>query len=206
MTPPPAPSVRAALDEARRLLAAGPHDAGLAPPAAPAGWLFDNADLLWPGMRVLDVAAGSGRHARLFAAAGWPATAIDRDADRMASLAADAERMHWPLTTIVRDLETGDADLGDAAWDLIVVTHYLHRPLMPAIVRALAPGGVLLYETFTTAQAARGKPTNPAFLLLPGELPRLVAPLATVRQREEEVDGRMVASVAARKLSAREPA
>ena len=124
----------------------------------------------------------------------------------MASLAADAERMHWPLTTIVRDLETGDADLGDAAWDLIVVTHYLHRPLMPAIVRALAPGGVLLYETFTTAQAARGKPTNPAFLLLPGELPRLVAPLATVRQREEEVDGRMVASVAARKLSAREPA
>lgn len=199
---PTATPARAALDEARRLLAAGPPEPGSAPPA---GWIIDNADLLWPGMRVLDVAAGSGRHARLFAAAGWPVTAVDRDASRIAALAADAARRQWPLTALVRDLETGAADLGDAAWDLIVVTRYLHRPLMPALVRALAPGGVLLYETFTTAQAARGKPTNPAYLLLPGELPRLVAPLEIVRQREGDVDGRMVASVAARRLSATEP-
>lgn len=202
----PATPARAALDEARRLLAAGPFGPDDAPPAAPAGWILDNADLLWPGMRVLDVAAGGGRHARLFAAAGWPVTAIDRDADKMAALAAEAARRHWPLTARVHDLETGAADLGEAAWDLIVVTHYLHRPLMPALVRALAPGGVLLYETFTTAQAARGKPTNPAFLLLPGELPRLVAPLEVVRQRDGDVEGRMVASVAARRLSGPEPA
>ena len=126
MTPPPAPSVRAALDEARRLLAAGPREAGLAPPGAPAGWIFDNADLLWPGMRVLDVAAGSGRHARLFAAAGWPVTAIDRDAGRLAALATEAALRHWPLATTVRDLETGAAHRGDAAWALMVVTPAPH--------------------------------------------------------------------------------
>jgi len=184
----------------------GAREFGAQPIDGPAGWVLENVDLLRPGMRVLDVAAGRGRHALLFAAAGWPVTAIDRDTGRMAALAAVAARMDWPVTTVVRDLEAGDASLGDAAWDLILVTHYLHRPLLPAIVRALAPDGVLLYETFTTAQAARGKPTNPAFLLTPGELPRLVAPLVVERQREGDVDGRMVASVAARKPSATESA
>ena len=67
--------------------------------------------------------------------------------------------------------------------------------------RALAPGGLLLYETFTTAQAARGKPTNPDFLLEPGELVARVAPLEVLRQREGDFEGRMVASVAARKAA-----
>ena len=77
------------------------------------------------------------------------------------------------------------------------MTHYLHRPLMPAIVRAVAPAGVLVYETFTRDQAARGRPTNPAFLLEPGELVALVAPLEVVRSREGDVRGRDVASVVA---------
>jgi len=64
----------------------------------------------------------------------------------------------------------GVVDLGTEAYELVLVVHYLHRPLFPSLVRALAPGGLLLYETFTTAQAARGKPTNPDFLLEPGEL------------------------------------
>jgi SAM-dependent methyltransferase len=97
----------------------------------------------------------------------------------------------------VRDLESEPVELGDEAYDLVVVTHYLHRPLFPALVRALAPGGVLLYETFTKGQAARGRPTNPAFLLEPGELPRLVAPLEVLRQREGDVDGKLIASVVA---------
>jgi SAM-dependent methyltransferase len=158
-----------------------------------------------PGMRVADVAAGRGRHALLLAAAGFLVTAFDRDAAAMARVRDLAARCDWSLTTEVRDLEAEGADLGDAAFDAIVVTHYLHRPLFPAIVRALAPGGVLLYETFTTAQALRGKPTNPAFLLEPGELPRLVAPLEVLRAREGDVDGRMVASVVARKADASAP-
>jgi hypothetical protein len=105
--------------------------------------------------------------------------------------------MGMAITTRVHDLEQGDAELGRAAFDLVVVTHYLHRPLMPAIVAALAPGGVLIYETFTRAQAANGRPTNPDFLLEDGELPTLVAPLRVVRQREGEYDGRFVASVVA---------
>lgn len=177
----------------------GARDFGPGPIDDPAGWLLDNADVLRRGMRVLDVAAGRGRHALLLAGAGFSVTAIDRDEARMARLGEIATRLGWPLTTVVRDLETGDADLGESGYDLIVVTHYLHRPLFPALVRALAPDGVLVYETFTTAQAARGKPTNPAFLLEPGELPRLVQPLDVVRSREGEVEGRMVASIVARR-------
>lgn len=175
----------------------GAREFGPAPIDGPAGWLLDNADLLRPGWRVLDVAAGRGRHALPLAGAGLPVTAVDRDAAKMARLQDLATRFGLPLTTEVRDLETGDVTFGDAAYDLVIVTNYLHRPLLPAIVRAVAPGGALVYETFTTAQAARGKPSNPAFLLEPGELPRLVAPLTVIRQREGDVDGRCVASVVA---------
>lgn len=177
----------------------GPRAFGPQPIDGPAGWLLDNADLLRRGMRVLDVAAGRGRHALLLAGAGFTVTAVDRDERRMQRLRELAARLQWPLAAEVRDLETGAVDLGNAAYDLIVVTHYLHRPLFPALVRALAPEGLLCYETFTTAQAERGRPTNPAFLLAPGELARLVAPLEVVRSREGEVDGRMVASVVARR-------
>ncbi len=180
----------------------GAREFGPASIDGPAGWLLDNLDVLRPGMRVLDVAAGRGRHALLLAGAGLTVTAIDRDEARMTRLAEVAARLGLSIETQVRDLEAPDVDLGDGVYDFVVVTNYLHRPLMPAIVRAVAPGGVLLYETFTTAQAARGKPTNPAFLLAPEELPRLVAPLAVTRQREGEVDGRMVASVVAIRASA----
>jgi rhodanese-related sulfurtransferase len=175
----------------------GAREFGPTPVEGPAGWLLDNGDLLRPGMRVLDVAAGRGRHALLLAGAGLAVTAIDRDAAKMTRLGDLAGRLGLAITTEVRDLECGDAALTEAGYDLVVVTNYLHRPLMPALVRAVAHEGVLLYETFTTAQAARGKPTNPAYLLEPGELPRLVAPLDVIRQREGEVEGRMVASVVA---------
>ncbi len=170
---------------------------GPSPVEGPAGWLLDNGDLLRGGMRVLDVAAGRGRHALLLAGAGLTVTAVDRDEAKMTRLADLAGRLGLKITTEVRDLESRGDALGEATYDLVVVTNYLHRPLMPALVRAVAPGGVLLYETFTVAQAARGKPTNPDYLLEPGELPRLVSPLDVIRQREGEVEGRMVASVLA---------
>lgn len=171
---------------------------------APSPWLVANLDCVSEGARVLDVASGRGRHALALAARGCRVTAVDRDAEALAVLAADAARLGLTVETVARDLE-GDppADLGTALYDVVLVTHYLHRPLMPSLVRALAPGGVLIYETFTRAQAARGKPTNPAFLLEPGELPRLVAPLVVLRQREGDYDGRAVASVVAAWSTAR---
>ena len=110
----------------------GPRQFGATPIEGPAGWLLDNGDLLRPGMRVLDVAAGRGRHALLLAGAGLAVTAIDRDAAKMARLADLADRLGLALTTEVRDLESGDAALPEAGYDLVVVTNYLHRPLMPA--------------------------------------------------------------------------
>ena len=79
----------------------------------------------------------------------------------------------------------------------MIVFNYLHRPLVPAIVEAVAPGGVLIYETFTAAQASRGRPCNPAFLLNEGELPTLVEPLRILRSREGDFDGKFVAAVVA---------
>jgi len=128
---------------------------------------------------------------------------VDRDEAALSGLADDARALGLPVETAVVDLEAGPVDLGERAFDLIVVVHYLHRPLFPALARALRPGGVLLYETFTTAQAERGHPRNPEYLLQPGELARLVAPLQVIRSREGDHEGRCVASVAARRAEPR---
>ena len=179
----------------------GPREYGEGRIDGPCSWLLANADLLPRIGRALDVACGRGRHALLLAAAGIGVHALDRDAGRIGSLAAIADRLKLPVVAEVVDVEDGTADLGREAYDLVLVVHYLHRPLFPALVRALAPGGLLIYETFTTAQAQRGKPSNPAFLLEPGELPRLVAALQVLRQREGEFEGRMVAGIVARKAA-----
>jgi rhodanese-related sulfurtransferase len=179
----------------------GPREHGAGRIDGPSAWILENADLLPRGGRALDVACGRGRHALLLAGAGFRVDAVDRDEARIAGLEATADRLELPVEARVVDLETGDVDLGDGVYGVVLVFHYLHRPLFPALLRALAPGGVLLYETFTTAQAARGKPTNPDFLLQPGELVARVAPLEVLRQREGDFEGRMVASVAARKAA-----
>lgn len=113
---------------------------------------------------MLDVACGGGRHARLFAARGCKVTAIDRDP-------AIAEILHdTNIEFVSANLEQGVWPLGDAQFAVVVVTNYLHRPLFPALRAALAPGGLLLYETFAAGNAAFGRPTNPDFLLNPREL------------------------------------
>jgi rhodanese-related sulfurtransferase len=165
----------------------------------PAPWLLQNADLIPWGGRALDVACGKGRHALLLAGAGMRVRALDADADRIQHLSSTAARLGLPITAERFDLEAEGVDLGAAAFDLVLGFNYLHRPLFPALERALAPGGVLLYETFTRDQASRGKPTNPAYLLEPGELGRLVGGLAVARAREGEYEGRCVASIAALK-------
>lgn len=164
----------------------------------PCSWLLENADLLPAGGRVLDVACGRGRHALLLAAAGFDVHAVDRDAEKIAALCDVTQRLGLKIDAAVMDLEVDGVDLGEGGYDAILVVHYLHRPLFPVLVRALRPGGILLYETFTVDQAQRGHPKNPAFLLRHGELEELVRPLEVLRQRDGEFDGRLVAAVAAR--------
>lgn len=176
-------------------------------PDPPSRWLVENSDVLprWDtgarAPRALDVACGRGRHALWLAAAGFEVDAVDGDADALGDLQRRADRLDLTVVTRVADLEHSGTSLGVACYDLIVVFRYLHRPLFGAIRDALRPGGVLVYETFTTAQAARGRPTNPAFLLRPGELLDLVAPLRVIRQYEGDVDEAMLAGVIARSVS-----
>jgi rhodanese-related sulfurtransferase len=178
----------------------GSRDRRPSPPAGPSSWLVSCTSLVSPGARTLDVACGRGRHALFLAAAGSMVRAVDRDEGRVERLNALARRLRLPLDAEVTDLEDGRVDLGDGEWELILVFNYLHRPLFPSLLRALRPGGILLYETFTKEHGERhGRPSRPEHLLEPGELPRLVAPLEVVREREGEFEGAHVASVAARK-------
>jgi rhodanese-related sulfurtransferase len=176
-----------------------------APLFGPSSWLVENADVLPRGGRVLDVACGAGRHALLLASAGFDVTAIDRDAALIDRLRHHAERLGLHLETEVIDLERDDAPppavLAADAYDLVLVTRYLHRPLFPHLVRSLALGGTLIYETFLEQQAERGHPKNPAFLLKPGELSTLIAPLTILRQREGDYDGALLSSIVARRAT-----
>ena len=163
----------------------------------PSPWLVENVDLIPPSSMVLDVACGRGRHALFLALHGWPVHAIDRDSNVLRELQLSSAAMRLPITTEQIDLESGSPSLGKKQYGAVVVFHYLHRPVMAALIDAVAPGGVLVYETFTAGQALRGHPKNPAYLLQEGELARLVKPLAIVRSREGEFDGKLVASIVA---------
>lgn len=132
---------------------------------AASDWVRRWAPLAPPG-EVLDLACGGGRHARLFAALGHPVLAVDRDP---AALAASAGQ---GIATFGFDLEEPALEWPFAAarFATIVVTNYLHRPLMGRLLASLAPHGLLIYETFAKGNETYGKPSNPAFLLEPGEL------------------------------------
>jgi SAM-dependent methyltransferase len=151
---------------------------------APSPWIARFAALVPHAAHVLDVAAGRGRHARLFAARGARVLAVDTDADALAEVAeVDG------VSTRVADLEAGAWPFCDARFDAIVVVHYLHRPLFPSLLAALAPDGVLLYETFADGNERYGRPANPAFLLAPGELlERVAGRLAVVAFEQGRVD------------------
>jgi SAM-dependent methyltransferase len=124
------------------------------------------APLVPAGAPVLDLACGSGRHSRLFLERGHPVLAVDRDLSRLGDLRDDPR-----LEALACDLEAGPIpDFFQRRFGGIVVTNYLHRPLFAAMAAALAPGGVLIYETFAKGNERFGKPSNPDFLLDPGEL------------------------------------
>jgi rhodanese-related sulfurtransferase len=176
----------------------GPREFGAGVLRGPSTWLLDNADLLPRGGKVIDVACGRGRHALLLASAGFDVRAIDRDPESIAFLRATAARLSLRIDTDVVDLETDPPPgLPASDYDAVLVFNYLHRPLMAALRDAVKVGGRLFYETFTTRQAERGHPKNPAFLLRDGELAELMAPLTILRSREGEFDDRFIASVVA---------
>ena len=127
---------------------------------APSDWVRRFAGLVPAGGAVLDVAAGGGRHARLFHELGHPVTAVDRDISRLPA-----------LPRVEADLEDGRPfPFAEEDFACVVVTNYLHRPILSEIVGCVGPEGLLIYETFAEGNAAYGKPSNPDFLLRPGEL------------------------------------
>ena len=131
----------------------------------PSSWVVRFAPRIGRGSTVLDVAAGNGRHTRHLRGLGYRVVAVDVDLSGMADLASDD------------GVELVEADLENAPWpfdarkfDGIVVSNYLHRPLLPILARSLTAHGVLIYETFAEGNEQHGRPSNPSFLLREGEL------------------------------------
>jgi len=117
---------------------------------------------------VLDLACGAGRHARWLHGQGFAVEAVDRDIAAFQEVPAG-------VVLLQADLEDGPWPYAGRRFDGIVATHYLHRPLFPVLLDALAPGGVLIHETFAAGNERFGKPSNPDFLLRPGELLEVAA-------------------------------
>lgn len=142
---------------------------------APSRWVRHFLAQAAPGgngpVVALDVAAGRGRHTRLALDLGWRVTAIDRDVAGLADLAGESR-----AEIIAADLEDGSPwPLAGRTFDAVIVTNYLYRPRLPAIVAAVGPSGVLIYETFARGHERFGRPSNSDFLLAPGELLAAVA-------------------------------
>jgi len=146
-------------------MSVAPDPATHAQVTAISAWVERFAPLIRQGGRVLDLACGNGRHARHLAGRGCRVEAVDRDAEALLGLGGTAA-----ITVRHADLEAGAWPYADGMFDGIVVTNYLFRPLLPLIGASLAPGGVLIYETFGRGNESYGRPSNPDFLLAPGEL------------------------------------
>ena len=141
------------------------------------------APLVPPDGVVLDIAAGGGRHARFFAARGHAVVAVDRDT------AALRTRPHPHIEIVTADLEGAPWPFAGRTFAAIVVVNYLWRPLLPVLVASVAPGGVLLYETFAVGHERFGRPRNPDFLLSPDELRDAVGSALAVREYEHGEEG-----------------
>lgn len=164
---------------------------------APSAWLERWAPLLPASGTALDLACGAGRHLRWLAARGLQPTGIDRDAVALNACADLARAGRAEL--VAADVENGPWPCPGRTFDVVVVTNYLWRPLWPQILASLAPGGVLLYETFADGHQTVGKPSRPDFLLQPGELLQRCAGLRIVGYEHGFLDAppRFVQRVAA---------
>jgi len=166
----------------------------------------------WPALEqaaargpVVELACGRGRIACAVAERGIPVVGIDRSSELLAELRERARLRRIPVAAVRADLETGAGlPLPPGRCGALLVFRYLHRPLAAEIAEALAPGGLLLYETFTIHQKELGYgPGNPAFLLREGELPTLFAGLDLLASWEGVTEGERPAAIA--RLAARRP-
>ena len=147
----------------------------------PSPWVVRWASLITRGP-VLDVASGAGRHARFFADRKIDVVAVDRDAQSIPG-----------VRFLQADLEDGSPwPFAGQRFGAIVVTNYLHRPLLPVLAQSLAEQGVLIYETFMVGNEKFGKPSNPNFLLRPGELLQAFADLAVVAFEQGQTEKAVV--------------
>ncbi len=157
--------------------------AGSNTPPSAAAVLTDNSHLLPPRGLALDLACGLGGNALWLAEREIRCEAWDLSPVAIAKLQAEANARNLPITARVEDLTR--TPLPEARYDLICVSHFLDRALCPAIAKALRPGGLLFYQTFTREKVSEGGPSNPDFLLERGELLQLFSGLLPVAYREE---------------------
>lgn len=170
------------------LAAAGWDTAPAAALWRPSPWLAARIATVPRGL-ALDVAAGAGREAVFLAMQGFEVEAVDRAPEALERARDLAARHGVTIGTRVQDLEARDAALERGRYALVTVFRFLHRPLLPAIAAALAPGGHLIYETFMRGQERHGRPTHPRFLFWPGELERSFAGLEVLAAESSDPEG-----------------
>jgi len=174
------------------------------PERGPAEFLVEHRQLLPPGGRALDVAMGTGRNALYLASLGYEVTGIDVSGVAVERCLAEAERRGLRVQAVQADLAS--YRLTPQTYDVVIDFYYLQRDLAPALVAAPRPGGVLVFESFTTEQRRFGwGPVQDDFLLRPGELRSLFAGLEELVYREGVVESqsgrgpKAVAGLVARK-------
>jgi SAM-dependent methyltransferase len=171
--------------------------------APPSPLLTAHRDMLPQSGWALDVACGDGRNALWMARQGFVVDALDIAFAALRCLADAAAAEHLPVRPIQVDLER--FALPADRYALVVNVRYLQRSLLPALRRAVAPGGVIAFETFLHEQARIGHPRNPDFLLEPGELRTAFAGFETLIDEEGLHDAGGGAAYLARLLARRPP-
>ena len=162
------------------------------------GWQSDTANPA-DGLRAVDLACGSGRHAVYLARAGFATTAIDFSEEALVHTARLAAESGVRVEGRLDDIEAADFSLAEAAYDLVTVFFFLHRPLFPALRRCLRPGGLIVYKTYSTDQLRYpGRPRHRMHMLEPNELLRLFGGFRVLRY-EEEWEGRGTTALIAQK-------
>ena len=172
------------------------------PERGPAAFLVEQRHLLPPSGKALDVAMGTGRNALYLASLGYEVTGIDVSGVALARCRQEAARHGLRVEAVQANLDS--YELSRAAYEVVLDFYYLQRDLAPALAAALRPGGVLVFESFTTEQRRFGwGPQNDEFLLQPGELPLLFPGLEVLVHREGRAESergtKAVAGLVARK-------